>query len=94
MTICHFNYFQNYGSTIYPFPTERINYEFVGEIYDEYEDGKLIFFEGRESALISIELTDGNSSNIFYYDVKIADSLEEFLIKIQEDDNYYLDRIV
>ena len=26
--------------------------------------------------------------------VKIADSLEEFLIKIQEDDNYYLERIV
>lgn len=60
------------------------------EIYDEYEEGKLIFFEGSESALISIELTDDNSSNIFYYDVKIADSLEEFLIKIQEDDNYYL----
>ena len=51
------------------------------EIYDEYEEGKLIFFEGSESALISIELTDDNSSNIFYYDVKIADSLEEFLIK-------------
>ena len=64
------------------------------EIYDEYEDGKLIFFEGSESALISIELTDDNKSNIFYYDVKIADSLEEFLIKIQEDDNYYLERIV
>ncbi len=30
------------------------------EIYDEYEDGKLIFFEGSESALISIELTDDN----------------------------------
>ena len=59
-----------------------------------YEDGKLIFFEGSESALISIELTDDNKSNIFYYDVKIADSLEEFLIKIQEDDNYYLERIV
>ena len=42
----------------------------------------------------SIELTDDNKSNIFYYDVKIADSLEEFLIKIQEDDNYYLERIV
>lgn len=63
------------------------------EIYDEYEEGKLIFFEGSESALISIELTDDNSSNIFYYDVKIADSLEEFLIKIQEDDNYYLDML-
>ena len=43
---------------------------------------------------ISIELTDDNKSNIFYYDVKIADSLKEFLIKIQEDDNYYLERIV
>ena len=64
------------------------------EIYDEYENGKLIFFEGSDSALISIELTDDNKSNIFYYDVKIADSLEEFLIKIQEDDNYYLERIV
>lgn len=64
------------------------------EIYDEYEEGKLIFFEGSESALISIELTDDNKSNIFYYDVKIADSLKEFLIKIQEDDNYYLERIV
>lgn len=63
------------------------------EIYDEYEEDKLIFFEGSESALISIELTEDNSSNIFYYDVKIADSLEEFLIKIQEDDNYYLEML-
>ena len=60
------------------------------EIYDEYENGKLIFFEGSESALISIELTNDTSSKIYYYDVKIADSLEEFLIKIQEEDNYYL----
>ena len=59
------------------------------EIYDEYENGKLIFFEGSESALISIELTNDTSSKIYYYDVKIADSLEEFLIKIQEDDNYF-----
>lgn len=61
------------------------------EIYDEYEEDKLIFFEGSESALISIELTDDNSSSIFYYDVKIADSLEKFLIKIQKNDNYYLE---
>lgn len=63
------------------------------EIYDEYEEEKLIFFEGSESALISIELTDDNSSSIFYYDIKIADSLEEFLIKIQLDDNYYLEML-
>ena len=77
--------------SIRDFRLRKGDFEFYPEIeiYDEYEDGKLIFFEGRESALISIELTDGNSSNIFYYDVKIADSLEEFLLKIQEDDNYY-----
>ena len=61
------------------------------EIYDEYEDGKLIFFEGSESALLSIELTESSTSSIFYYDVKIADSLVEFLLKIQEDDNFYLE---
>lgn len=61
------------------------------EIYDEYEEGKVIFFEGSESTLISIELTDRETSNIFYYDVKIASSLEEFLMKMQQDDSYYLE---
>lgn len=61
------------------------------EIYDDYENGKLIFFEGSESALLSIELTESSKSSIFYYDVKIADSLVEFLLKIQEDDNFYLE---
>ena len=54
------------------------------EIYDEYEDGKLIFFEGSDSALISIELTDDNKSNIFYYDVKIADSLKDYFLHLCE----------
>ncbi|WP_040214616.1 SMI1/KNR4 family protein [Clostridium polynesiense] len=61
------------------------------EIYDEYEEGKLIFFEGRESALISIGLTDNSINNIFYYDIKIENSLDEFFMRIQEDDNYYLE---
>ncbi|MBU3174544.1 SMI1/KNR4 family protein [Clostridium estertheticum] len=83
------------ADSIRDFRLRKGDFEFYPdiEIYDEYEDGKLIFFEGSESALISIELTDDNSSNIFYYDVKIADSLEEFLIKIQEDDNYYLEML-
>lgn len=61
------------------------------DMYDEYEEDKLMFFEGSESALISIELTDKDINNIFYYDVKIADSLEEFLLKIKQDDSYYLE---
>ena len=61
------------------------------EIYDEFEGDKLIFFEGSETALISIELSNNDESKIYYYDVEIARSLKEFLMKIQEDDSYYLE---
>lgn len=61
------------------------------EIYDEFEEGKIIFFEGNESTLISIEVSDKDESNIYYYDTKIANSLKEFLINLQKDDNYYID---
>ncbi|MGZ0050503.1 SMI1/KNR4 family protein [Brevibacillus gelatini] len=61
------------------------------EIYDEFENNKLIFFEGSESALMSIELNENNRSAVYYYDVQIAASLEEFLRKIEENDKYYLE---
>ncbi|MEH7821145.1 SMI1/KNR4 family protein [Bacillus altitudinis] len=61
------------------------------EIYDEFENNKLIFFEANESALMSIELNEKDRSAIYYYDIQIANSLEEFLTKIQEDYKYYLD---
>ncbi|MTH53685.1 hypothetical protein GKZ89_09745 [Bacillus mangrovi] len=64
------------------------------EIYDEFENNKLIFFEGSESALMSIELTNKDSNPIYYYDIQIADSLEEFLRKIEENDQYYLELLV
>ncbi|MHA7964467.1 SMI1/KNR4 family protein [Paenibacillus sp. CAU 1782] len=59
------------------------------EIYDDYEDGKLIFFECSESALISIDLNDGIENPIYYYDKQIAPSLKEFLIKMSQNDRYY-----
>lgn len=61
------------------------------EIYDEFENNKLIFFESSESALMSIELTEKNRSAVYYYDIQIATSLEEFLRKIAENDKYYLE---
>ncbi len=61
------------------------------EIYDEFENNKLIFFEANETALMSIELNEKDKSAIYYYDIQIANSLEEFLTKIQEHDKYYLD---
>lgn len=61
------------------------------EIYDEFENNKLVFFEGSESALMSIELNENNRSPIYYNDTQIATSLEEFLRKLVENDKYYLD---
>ncbi|TKH03918.1 hypothetical protein FC678_24835 [Peribacillus simplex] len=61
------------------------------EIYDEFENNKLIFFEGSETALMSIELNENNRNPVYYYDIQIATSLEEFLRKIEENDKYYLE---
>ena len=82
-------------ASIRDFRLRKGDFEFYPdiEIYDDYEDEKLIFFEGSESALLSIELTESSTSSIFYYDAKIADSLVEFLLKIQEDDKFYLESL-
>ncbi|MFJ7919479.1 SMI1/KNR4 family protein [Lysinibacillus fusiformis] len=64
------------------------------EIYEEFEKNKLIFFEGSESALMSIELNDNNENPIYYYDIQIATSLTEFLMRIEENDKYYIDLLV
>lgn len=61
------------------------------EIYDEFENNKLIFFEGSESALMSIELNDHYRNAVYYYDIQIATSLEVFFRKLEENDKYYLE---
>ncbi|AQY50657.1 cell wall assembly/cell proliferation coordinating protein, KNR4-like protein [Listeria weihenstephanensis FSL R9-0317] len=71
----------------------RVNdYEYFPdiEIFDEYEENKLIFFEVSETALMSIGTT-ADDNRIYYYDVSIADSLVDFLVKMMEDDKYYLE---
>ncbi|USK50230.1 SMI1/KNR4 family protein [Bacillus sp. CMF12] len=72
----------------------RVNdFEFYPDIniYDEFENNKLIFFEGSESALMLIVLNENNRSPIYYYDIQIAASLDEFLRKIDVNDKYYLE---
>ncbi|MFJ5769807.1 SMI1/KNR4 family protein [Psychrobacillus sp. NPDC093180] len=61
------------------------------EVYEELEEDKLLFFEANESALLLIELGDGKHNSIYYDEIKIADSLEEFLKKIMDNDKYYID---
>ncbi|RXZ01521.1 SMI1/KNR4 family protein [Fictibacillus sp. S7] len=60
------------------------------EAYEELEEDKLIFFEANESALLLIGLGEGNNP-IYYDEIKIANSLEEFLRNMKDDDNYYID---
>lgn len=61
------------------------------EVYEELEEGKIIFFEANESALLLIDLSEEKNNSIYYDEIKIADSLEEFLRKVMEDDKYYID---
>ncbi|MDP1499921.1 SMI1/KNR4 family protein [Bacillus velezensis] len=63
------------------------------EVYEELEENKLIFFEANESALLLIALGNEQNNSIYYDDIKIADSLEEFLIELMKNDKYYLDLI-
>lgn len=59
------------------------------EIYDKFEEDKIIFFEASESALISIGFGSDNSGKIYYYDVEISKNLTEFLEKLSENDTFY-----
>lgn len=71
------------------------DYEFFVdiELYKNFEDGRLVFFEQDETAIFSIELTDNKISKVFYYDTVVANSLEEFLNRMLKNELYYLDLI-
>ncbi|HAA9785981.1 TPA_asm: hypothetical protein GIL90_14830, partial [Listeria monocytogenes] len=66
--------------SIRDFRLKQNDYEFFPdiEVYDELEE-EIIFFEGSETALISIKLTTEEKNKIYYDEFKIADSLEDFL---------------
>jgi len=63
-------------------------------VYDDYEEGKLIFFERNESSYISVELTDSEESKVYYYDIEIASSLKNFFMKMKENNRYFMDDVI
>ncbi|TDW08232.1 SUKH superfamily protein [Breznakia blatticola] len=77
--------------SIRDFRLQQNDYEFFEDIdlYKKYEDGKLVFFEQDESAMLSIELGDKAESKIYYYDTVVANSLQEFLQKMEDDELYF-----
>lgn len=60
------------------------------DTYDGLAQDKLIFFEANEVTLLSIGLDGQYAGKIFYDSLVIADSLDEFLERMAEDDRYYL----
>ena len=66
-------------------------YEFYVDLdlYDEFGEDKLLFFEANEGVLFSIEITESMKQKIYFYGEIIADSLAEFLEKYSKDNHYY-----
>jgi antitoxin YxxD len=68
---------------------------YEGNAEDEYYDKDfLVFFEVSEVSFIAMDLTKENMTGkcpIYYFDTKIADSLLEFMQKMDEKMDYYLD---
>ena len=61
------------------------------ELYESYPD-KLMFLEINEGVYLLIDKEDKEGKNaIYYFDKKIADSLEEFLIRFDKEGHYFED---
>lgn len=68
-------------------------YEFDPDLDGLFDDeDKLIFFEVNEGVYISIDLQLVNNP-IYYFDIQIAESLEDFLKKFLNNNEYYIDLI-
>ena len=66
-------------------------FEFDPDLDELLDDkNKLVFFEVNEGVYISIDLQIANNP-IFYFDIQIAESLEDFFKKFLKNNEYYID---
>lgn len=68
-------------------------YEYNPNLDDVDDDESLVFFEVSEISFLTIKFKQENELGqcpIYYGSTKIADSLEEFLIKMEGDPDYYI----
>lgn len=64
-------------------------FEFDSDLDEVYDEDKLIFFEVNEGIYLSIDLQLVNNP-IYYMDIQIAESLEDFFKKFINDNEYYI----
>jgi antitoxin YxxD len=53
------------------------------------DKSKIVFFEAFEEVFFSIEMNGKDKNPVYFTDLKLSDSLEEFLHKMDEDNNFY-----
>ncbi|MGZ9819407.1 SMI1/KNR4 family protein [Peribacillus simplex] len=58
-------------------------------IYEEAD--KLVFYEVNEGVYLTLDLNDTQRTSVHFFDNKIAGSLESFIKKVDEDNEYFFD---
>ncbi|WP_048883249.1 SMI1/KNR4 family protein, partial [Bacillus sp. 445_BSPC] len=67
-------------------------YEYDPDLEGIYEEAdKLVFYEVNEGVYLTLDLNDTQKTSVHYFDNKIADSLENFIKKVDEDNEYFFD---
>src|SRR5699024_12633364 len=69
-------------------------YEYDPDLENIYnEEDKLVFFEVNEGVYLTLDLNDSSESSVYFFDTILADSLKEFVKRIDEDGEFFINII-
>lgn len=69
-------------------------YEFDPDLEGIYEEeDKLVFYEVNEGVYLTLDLNTPQQTPVYFFETQIADSLEEFIRKINHDAEYFVDMV-
>ncbi len=69
-------------------------YEFDPDLEGIYEEeDKLVFYEVNEGVYLTLDLNTLQQTPVYFFETQIADSLEEFIRKINQDTEYFVDMV-
>lgn len=69
-------------------------YEFDPDLEGIYEEeDKLVFYEINEGVYLTLDLNTPPQTPVYFFETQIADSLEEFIRKINQDTEYFVDMV-
>ncbi|PEA91180.1 SMI1/KNR4 family protein [Bacillus thuringiensis] len=69
-------------------------YEFDPDLEGIYEEeDKLVFYEVNEGVYLTLDLNTPQQTPVYFFETQIADSLEEFIQKINQDTEYFVDMV-